>query len=276
MDSPTAPRVFRLPGPVLLALVLVVTAILIGLGVWQLQRNEWKQDLVAERNARTDVPPLTLDAARATSADDLDYHRLAAEGEWDFERSFTLANRARFGTKGEELVTPLLIAPGGPAVLVNRGWYPASERAGALAALELRPGTVEGLVRTDTDSGRLTDAGTWTALDPAAMGAALPYEVLDWIVIEGELVETTAIPDGVLPVQRYARFANTTPHMEYALTWFGLAAALVAVAIIRLVVVPRRERGRAHGSAQPPPEGERTPPADVARDLPATATRSRR
>lgn len=234
----------RLPAPVLLGLLIAVTALLIGLGIWQLQRNDWKNGLVEERNARTDAAPLTFEAARNQHPELLDYRRIADGGQWDHERSFILANRARFGTKGEELVTPMLLAAGGPAILVNRGWYPDGERESVLAELTSRPATVEGLVSLSTRNGRETASGAWTALDPSAMGGALPYEVLPWIVIEGELVAASANPDGVLPVQRYAAFANTTPHMEYALTWLGLAAALIAIAIMRFVVTPRRERAR--------------------------------
>ena len=235
----------RLPAPVLIALLVAVIALLLSLGTWQLQRNNWKNGLVEERNLRTDAAPLTFEDTRTLDPDALDYHRLADDGAWDHERSFILANRARFQTKGEELVTPLLLAPDGPAVLVNRGWYPDGERDPVLATLQQRPDTVEGLISIHTASARITDAGTWTGIDPTAMAAELPYEVLPWIVIEGERVEPTANPDGELPVQRYAAFANTTPHMEYALTWFGLAVALIAAAAIRFRPRSTRTRSRA-------------------------------
>lgn len=237
----------RLPVPVLIALLLAVTALLISLGIWQLQRNDWKNGLVEQRNARTDAAPMTFEAARDIDLDALDYHRLVDGGTWDHEHSFILANRARFGTKGEVLVTPLLLAPGGPAVLVNRGWYPDGEREAVQAELASRPATVEGLISVHTTSARLTPAGTWTGIDPGAMASDLPYELLPWIVIEGELVAANANPDGLLPVQRYVAFTNTTPHMEYALTWFGLAAALIAVAIVRF----RPQRTRVKGAEAP-------------------------
>jgi surfeit locus 1 family protein len=233
----------RLPAPALVALLVAVTALLIGLGIWQLERNAWKQDLVAERNARTDAAPLTFEEANALDLDALDYHRLAATGDWDTEHTFILANRARYGTKGEELVVPLLVAPGGPAVLVDRGWYPDGRRDAAETALAERPDAVEGLISVHTSSGHETDAGTWTNLDPGAMAAELPYDVLPWIVIEGERVDPGANPDGELPVQRYTGFVNTIPHMEYALTWFGLAAGLIVIAALRFGPL-RRQGGR--------------------------------
>jgi len=235
----------RLPAPVLLGLLVAVTALLLALGVWQLQRNDWKNGLVEERNARTDAAAFSFQDARALDPDLLDYHRLEDAGSWDHDRSFILANRARFQTKGEEIVTPLLIAPGGPAVLVNRGWYPDGDRDAVRATLESRGDDVAGLISVHTASGHETDAGTWTAIDPETMGEQLPYDVLPWIVIEGERVDWNENPDGVLPVQRYTAFTNTTPHMEYALTWFGLAAALIAVAAIRFGPTGRSREGDA-------------------------------
>jgi surfeit locus 1 family protein len=223
----------RLPAPVLLVLLVAVTALLVSLGVWQLQRNDWKNGLVEQRNARTDAAPLTFEAARALEPDNADYHRLADAGAWDDDSVFVIANRARFGTKGEELVVPLLLAPGGPAVLVNRGWYPDGKRAEAEEALDARRDGIAGLISVHTRTGQQTAAGTWTALDPVSMGATLPYDVLPWIVIEGGVTAANANPDSELPVQRFAAFANTTPHMEYGLTWFGLAVALISVAAIR-------------------------------------------
>lgn len=224
----------RLQPSVLVILLVAVTALLIALGIWQLQRNSWKNSLLDERDQRTAAAPLTFAAAHTLDLELLDYRRIADYAIWDHDRSFILANRARFGTKGEELVTPLLLDPDGPAVLVNRGWYPDGKREAVEARLIIRPAAIEGLISIDTRKGRRVSSGDWTALDPTAMGHELPYAVLPWVVIEGQLVSANSPPDsGSLPVQRYVAFRNTTPHFEYAMTWFGLAIALIAVAIVR-------------------------------------------
>ena len=230
----------------LLPLIALVLIGLIGLGVWQVQRNDWKQGIVEERAARTAAQPVPATALFDAPTDDVDYRRAIAIGVWDHERAVILANRARFGIRGEELVTPLVLADG-RAVLVNRGWYPETERAAVLAELEVATAAeAVGLVRyVGALGGRQTAAGTWTRLDTFAIGASLPYEVAAWYLLQGELLEDGArIRDG-LPVQGYTAFTSTTPHMQYALTWFGLAAALVVIAFVRLVVTPRREAARA-------------------------------
>ena len=224
----------RLPPLVLVFLLVAATALLIALGIWQLQRNNWKNSLLDERDQRTSAAPLSFAAAETVDLELLDYRRIADNALWDHDRSFILANRARFGTKGEERVTPLLLAPDGPAVLVNRGWYPEGKREVARERLSTRPAVIEGLISIDTRPGKQVDSGAWTALDPEAMSAELPYTVLSWVVVEGQLVSAKSPPDsGVLPVQRYVAFRNTTPHIEYAMTWFGLAISLIAIAVLR-------------------------------------------
>ncbi|MSQ42449.1 MAG: SURF1 family protein [Dehalococcoidia bacterium] len=242
---------FRLPTPVLVALIALAVAVLVALGVWQLQRNAWRERAVADRNARIVAAPLAVEAAARLPPAAVDYRPVTAPGTWDHARAMVLGNRIRFGTKGEEIVEPLLLAPGGPAVLVNRGWYPAGERDRALAGLAQRDGEpAQGLARyVEWLGGKQTTAGTWTQISPRDMGATLPYAVLPWYVVEGQLLPERAGHPSALPAQGFFAYASTTPHLQYALTWFGLAAALVTVAVLRFVVAPRRERAR----GQPPP-----------------------
>ena len=54
-------------------------------------------------------------------------------------------------------------------------------------------------------------------------------------MVEGQLVERQPLtPPGTLPAQDYVAFDDTVTHLEYALTWFGLAIALAVTATIRL------------------------------------------
>src|SRR5690606_960590 len=84
--------------------------------------------------------------------------------------------------------------------------------------------------------GRRIPSGSWTGLAPEAMGDALGYPVAGWFVLAGEERDAPATPGEDLPVQGWQRFHNTTPHVEYALTWYGIAAALVTIAVVRFVV----------------------------------------
>ncbi|MEE8422387.1 MAG: SURF1 family protein [Dehalococcoidia bacterium] len=209
---------------------------LAALGVWQLARYDYKQDLEDRRAAALAAAPLDAAAAAALTPDDLDYRRVRLDGRWDLDRTFTLGNRFRFGLLGEELIVPLLL-DGHDAVLVNRGWYPASERDRIVTLLTAGArATVEGLARDLTaGTARQTAAGTWTRLHPPSMAATLPYAVQPWAVVEGRLLDRAPlVPPAELPLQGYTAFDDDVAHLEYAVTWFGLAVALIVTAYFRL------------------------------------------
>ncbi len=236
----------RLPMPVLLALLAVACVTLFGLGTWQVRRHQWKQELVAERSARLMAPPLEAPEVLSLAPAEVAWRRVHLAGTWDHQASMVLANRIRYGLKGEELVTPLLLDTGGSAILVNRGWYPASERDRVRAALDAEPrADIEGLaVDVSGRTARRTSQGTWTGLAPESMAAAAGVPLLPWAVIQGIAVSGDTRPPagGALPVQRFSPFVNTTPHLQYALTWYGIGVVFIGVAVARLVVVPRRAR----------------------------------
>ena len=246
---------------VLLALAVTGAIVLSALGTWQLMRNGYKHDLTAERAARVAAAPLTPADAASMPHDDLDYRRLAFVGEWDYERLQVIANRTRYGRRGEEIVVPLLPAGGGPAVLVNRGWYPVAEREAVLAILADEDEGLDGLIRVGR-SLRATQGpdGLWTRFDIASIAVLLPYEVVPWRATAGELVERlprSAPPER--PVTLYEGYTNTTPHIEYALTWFGLAAAMLVTAGVRARRGGGASRPAPDGPThEPPPGGEDT------------------
>ena len=246
---------------VLLALAVTGAVVLSALGTWQFMRNGYKHDLVRELDARVAAAPLTAAEAASMSHDDIDYHRLAFVGEWDYERLQVIANRTRYGRRGEEVVVPLRPAGGGPAVLVNRGWYPVAEREAVLAILADEDEELDGLIRVGR-SLRATQGpdGSWTRFDVDSIAELLPYDVVPWRATAGELVERlprSAPPER--PVTLYEGYANTTPHIEYALTWFGLAVAMLVTAGVRVWRGGGESRPAPDGpTREPPPGGEDT------------------
>ncbi len=232
----------RLPTPVLVALLGAAFVTLVGLGAWQLQRNEWKHDLVAESHARTDAGPINVTDATGLDPEDMGYRRVHVEGAWRLDDALFLANRARYSARGEEILLPVQPASG-PAVLVNLGWIPDGSRDDVMALLAAREGeAIDGLgVDATGRNGRRIPSGSWSNIDTEAMGQALGYDLADWFILAGAERTSDPSPGEPVPVGGWQRFHNTTPHMEYALTWFGIATALVAISAFRLVIVPRRE-----------------------------------
>lgn len=248
----------RLQTPALLVLIVAALVVLSGLGTWQLARNGWKQALIEDRDAAIAAPPLHAAEAAVRDGEGGEYRRVALEGEWDYGRAQIVANRTRFGLRGEDVYVPLLPAEGAPALLVHRGWYPASERDRVLAGLEANA-PPEGLAlrASNTDSRRNED-GAWTRFALDSIAGTLPYPVAPLYVIAGERVaqQPRRVPDR-LPVTGYEGYRNTTPHIEYALTWYGLAVVLAVTAGVR---IRQQRRGR---DAAPAGEGNAAdgPPA---------------
>ena len=248
----------RLPTPVMIALLLAAFGVLIALGSWQYGRHQEKQELGARLGGRTEAPPIELSRGDATPPlEELDFRRVRIAGEWDVASALVVTNRVRFGTRGEQLVVPLRPAGGGPAVLVDRGWYPIELRDEVRARITVEPDSVALGMARDLSGGsaRLIANTGWTAFRPASMAETLPYPVVAWGLIEGATpldTDRVAPPARAeLPQTGYVPFRNTIPHMQYALTWWGLAATLVVVAVLRFWIVPlrqarARERGDAH------------------------------
>jgi surfeit locus 1 family protein len=175
-------------------------------------------------------------------------------GEWLTDDVMFIANRVRAATRGEEIVIPVRVTDS-LTVLVNMGWIPDGSRDTVLPELLAKTGEpIEGLaLNIGNRTGRIAPSGSWTTLAPASMETELGYEVAPWIVLAGtERTGDARVGDG-LPVQGWQRFTNTTPHVEYALTWFGLALALVVIAVMRFVVGPRRARRKGALAGDPPP-----------------------
>ena len=125
-------------------------ALLIGLGVWQLQRLEWKQGLIAQIEARAHAEPVTLKEAvtRAKTGEDVSYLRVRVEGRFDNGKERYLY-AVSDGTPGWHVITPLE-TPEGEVVLVDRGFVPdAFKEPSSRAQGEINDAvSVTGLART--------------------------------------------------------------------------------------------------------------------------------
>jgi surfeit locus 1 family protein len=206
--------------------------LLLGLGTWQVQRLGWKEGLIAQRNAAlaaapVPVPP-SLDAAR-----DLEFHPVRAEGQFLNDKELYLNAQALKGDQGFHIVTPFRLADG-RMMMIDRGFVPTEQRdpatreAGEIAG----PTTVIGLLRLPEPPGMFTPANepaknSWFSIDLPAMaqaagvGTALPF-----------YIDADTTPNrGGWPQGGQTITALPNDHLQYAITWFSLAAALVVVYI---------------------------------------------
>jgi surfeit locus 1 family protein len=231
----------RLLGPGLLA--LAAFAVLVGLGVWQIERKSWKEGLIASLTQRLDAPPAALPPASAwpgldPARDEFRRVKFAAEFPPDTEAlAYTPGSALRADVSGPTywVFAPARLADGN-VVVVNRGAVPddrrdpATRRAGATGGrLE-----IEGVLRWPEADGLFTPAddpqhNLWFRRDQRTMAAAK-----GWGEVAPFYVEQEAPPaPGGLP--RVGRMRANLPnnHLQYALTWFALAAALAVIFILR-------------------------------------------
>jgi len=212
-------------------LTLLGLVVLVGLGTWQLERLEWKRALIAAREAKLASAPETLPATSDAWAD-WDFRPVAVEGAFrhDLEQLFGVA--AIDGRVGHHVLTPL-VRQGGAVVLVDRGWvpatraHPAARREGQLAS----PVQVTGIARFRGDDrpGWFTPdnrpaQGHWYWYDLAALETALGLELLP-VVIEADGPPNP----GDLPRGAQTRTELPNNHLQYSITWYGLAAGLLGV-----------------------------------------------
>jgi surfeit locus 1 family protein len=208
-------------------------AVLLGLGTWQIERLIWKEGLIAARQAAVTAPPTELPSALG-AAQALEYHRVSVVGHFLNDRELFLGATSDDGHPGYQIITPLALS-GDRILLVDRGFVPEGRRDPSSRAPGQLGGdvTVTGLLRIapvgrphwfvpDNNPGR----NYWFYVDIPAMaeaarlaGAVLPFYVD---------ADATANPGG-LPVGGQTRIELPNNHLQYAVTWYLLAAGLIVV-----------------------------------------------
>ncbi|HXQ45290.1 MAG TPA: SURF1 family cytochrome oxidase biogenesis protein [Caulobacteraceae bacterium] len=209
--------------------------ILIGLGVWQIQRLHWKQAILARVAALQAAPPQPLAAllARAASGEDVDYHRVEMTCP-NLETGPYLRLYAVWqGYGGYRLIAACPVAAGPyRAILVDRGFIAQGLTATRGQTLAqpivgvLRKGDQRNFVTPANEPG----ANLWYWRDIPAMATALGVSAPapSFLMLE----RPAPPPGGPTPAAIPADIPNN--HLQYAITWFGLALALAGVYLATL------------------------------------------
>jgi cytochrome oxidase assembly protein ShyY1 len=218
--------------------------ILLGLGTWQVERKAWKEALIETLTKRLNADPVVLPPpgnwAQMTPENwELRRVRLSAEfGGGDDVLVYTGGSALRDDVKspGYFVFAPARL-PDGSKVVVNRGYVPGR-------SYPRRPGAQEivGVLRwPEAPSWFISvhDAtgGVWTMRDQRAMA-----EFKGWGTVAPFYLEQEApVPAGGLPHPAPLKVRLRNDHLQYAITWYGLAAVLVVMFAI-WTVHSRREQ----------------------------------
>ena len=217
--------------------LFTIAAVLLcgGLGVWQLERLEWKRFLIAEREAGLAAPevapPQTLAEARA-----LEFHRTLTEGVFLHDRELLRVAPGPTGGAGYDVLTPLR-QPDGRIILVNRGFVPVERNEPAKRLAGQIQGTVlvSGLLRLPPAAkpswflpDNRPDRGYWFWMDLPAMAAAGGLGNVAPFYIQAD---ATANPGG-WPKGTASATPLPNDHLVYAITWFSLAVAALVIYLL--------------------------------------------
>jgi surfeit locus 1 family protein len=216
-----------LPG-VTIATVLL-TAFLVWLGLWQMERLSWKNNLIATVAGHMAAAPVTLDQALKMSADDVQYRKVLLSGHFDNAKESYVFTTGAGGEAVYHVLTPF-ITDDGRTLIVDRGSVPESKLSPQSRQSIEGQTQVTGVWRVPDPPGAFTPKAdaqkhVWYAKDLAGIAAADGVTLAAPAVIEAD---NTPNP-GNLPLggQTVVDFPNN--HLQYAITWFGLAAGLIGV-----------------------------------------------
>jgi surfeit locus 1 family protein len=219
------------PYPGMTIACVLLFALLCGLGVWQLQRLQWKLALIATVNGHMTAAPMTLDQITVLPADQAQYRRVTLRGRFDHAKEAYVFTTDATGAPVYHVLTPL-VTDGGKTLMVDRGAIPKEKLDPASRAEGQVPGetSVTGVWRAPDAPGLFTPAPDlahriWYARDLASIAAADHLALSAPVVIEAD---ATPNPGGwPKGGQTVVTFRNE--HLSYAVTWFGLAAMLLGV-----------------------------------------------
>ncbi|ABD90316.1 SURF1 family protein [Rhodopseudomonas palustris] len=233
----------------------LMVAVLLSLGVWQLQRRVQKHALIAALTERLAAPPGELPRAvewpKLTPAQD-EFRRVAFTASYANQPDAMVyssgsAIRDDIAGPGTWAMLPARL-PGGQTLIINAGFVPntmqdRAQQDRAVASLRSgEPVALTGYLRLPEAGGALTPAPDvakrlWFARDTAAMAAALGWGEVAPFYIDLE----TPVPASGVPKPGPLGVHLKDDHLQYAITWFGLAGA-VAIAFAVWLNGQRRRR----------------------------------
>lgn len=215
---------------------LLALALLLSLGTWQMQRWAWKNDLTARVKARVTAAPVPLPPQAEWPNMDLaanEYRPFSVRGTFDHEaefHAFTSVDdpKGKRGGPGYWVLTPLAL-DGGGTVLINRGFVPPDAKDPGQRTAGAVQGEVEitGLLRLTVPPRYFVPEpdlakNIWFSRDVDAMAASRNINDMSPFFIDA----AQSAPGG-LPQGGETRLVFRNNHLDYAMTWYGLALVLI-------------------------------------------------
>jgi surfeit locus 1 family protein len=199
---------------------LLVAALCVRLGVWQLDRLRQRRARNAQVLARRTEPPVSVSGT--ISADSARDRLLYARGVYDYAHERLWHGRSYEGIPGVDLVTPLRL-PDSSAVLVDRGWAPSPDGY-----------HVDQAAYREGDSADVSGIGAAAPraqgdVNPAILRDSVPYRLLPFVLQQLPSDRSAVRPSSL---RRWpASELSDGPHLSYAIQWFSFAVIITVGSI---------------------------------------------
>ena len=206
--------------------------ILISLGTWQLHRLTWKEDLILMRQAELARPPISLKSPSTVKPEA--FRRVELRGRFLHKKEILVGPISYYGRAGWHIVTPLQLVSG-DIVLVNRGWVPFAYKLDPYKAfanknIDLNVVGVVGWPRKVNyfDPLNVPERNQWFRIEPIEMAKKLKLKAVTgyWISIN-KVKGKSSYPIGGVGIE-----LPINNHLQYALTWYGMALGLIILSIV--------------------------------------------
>jgi surfeit locus 1 family protein len=219
--------------PTMIAVPIVLLCL--GLGSWQIKRLFWKEGLIAARAAAVAAPPVAAPPSTA-GVSGMEFRHVTDTGVFLNDKEIFLGATSDSLQSGYQVLTPLR-EPDGRIVFVNRGFIPsalkvrakriAGEPAGAVRIVGLLRLPPEGRPNWFLPDNR-PDLNYWFWVDLPAMAKADQLDNVAPFYIDAD----TAPNPGGWPKGGVTRLALPNNHLQYAMTWFSLAVAMIVIYVL--------------------------------------------
>ena len=209
-------------------------AVLVSLGVWQMQRMTWKEGLLETIEARIAADPVPVPIAPSKEQDR--YRAVTVSGEIEDQELHVFWVTKEAAT-GYRIISPL-VTPEGRRVLLDRGFVPAAAKD---AARTFGASAITGNLLWP-------DEGDWATPAPEVDTNILYARDVEYMVerLDTEpvlIVVRTASSDAAVIPQPVTSAGIPNNHLQYAITWFSLALIWAAMTAYFL----RRSRAKSEG-----------------------------
>ena len=196
--------------------VFFFISIFVSLGLWQIVRLDWKNNLILEIKNSLTHPPIELNQSNKKN-----YLRIKTSGNIDFNKQIYLYNLNDEGIPGFEVVNPILI--NNENFLINRGWIPF-EKKGSKQINLLDENNITGTLKLQGRKNIFKpendiEENYWFSLNREDILKFTGKEFSKYIIyLEGSY----KFPK---PKKITANISNN--HKKYAITWFSLAISIL-------------------------------------------------